>query len=95
MTLPETIDAPTPTLDVLRNWLYRGGERGDSIIYWRGHLACDRMRVDNIDGRLLYRIMYPAHAIGKLMYKAYANDRVTLVQRKVEPFDYEYIAIIK
>ena len=83
----------TPTLEFLKNWLYRSASAGDLLVYWRGYLCCDRMRVESIDGQLVYRVLYPAHAVGQLLYKAYEQGLVTLVQQKHEDFDYSYIAI--
>ena len=82
-------------LDTLKTWLYRRAKRGDRMVYWRGYLVCDRLRVENIEGRLVYRIVYPAHAIGELMMKAYDQKKVTLVQKKNADFNYDYIAIMK
>lgn len=84
-----------PQLDFLKNWLYRGADVGDAIVYWRGYLCCDRMRIDNIDGRIIYRAIYPAEAIANLMWKAYTNKLVTLVQKRHGAFDYSYVAIRK
>ena len=82
-----------PTLDATKNWLYREAERGNSLVYWRGFLMCDRCRIENIDGKYFYRLLYPAHALGELMWKAYEQGKVTLVQRKRGIADYDYIAI--
>ena len=82
-------------LDALKTWLYILAFKDDSVIYWRGYLVCDRLRIENIEGRLVYKIMYPAHAIGDLMLKAYQQKRVTLVQKKVSEFNYDYTAILK
>ncbi len=81
----------TPSLEFLKAWLYRSASAGDRLVYWRGYLVNDRMRVENIDGQLIYRVLYPAHAIGELLYRAYEQKLVSLTQFKHDDFDYSYI----
>jgi hypothetical protein len=72
-----------------RNWVNKS-KKGETISYYRGYIAdpsiqrigatSDSVRVENFR---------------KEVYGAYLSNLITLVQRKHDHLDYEYIAIKK
>lgn len=57
---------------------------GQALVYHVGYLPRDRER-----GPFFQQI----HGLGTAMYNAHERGEVTLVQHKLKPFQYEYIAI--
>lgn len=59
-------------------------EKGQRLVYHVGSLMFDRLR-----GPMYATV----HGVALAAYQAYERGEVTLVQRKIAPLQYEYIAI--
>jgi hypothetical protein len=67
----------------------RTGRPGDKIIYHTGHLLWDRIKSTKVEALTL-------HELGNAAWKAYKEDRVSLVQRRLShPWGSEYIAEVR
>lgn len=64
-------------------WI-RDGHRGEALVYHRGLLMADRQ---------MFTIPNAIDKIARIMWNAYHNGYLVLVQRKSEDGAYEYIAI--
>ncbi len=80
------------TYDECQDWCDHA-EKGDKLVYHRGLLLADRMALDNRDGRIISVIIEPIDRIAKQMWQAYRFGQVCLVQQKIAPFTYDYIAV--
>lgn len=77
--------------DVSFDYWLKGAKPGEWVVYYEGFLMRDRevfIRgggfVDNLPARIKAAIS---------AWKAYMRDEVKLVQKKLEPYEYHYIAI--
>lgn len=66
-------------------------KKGDMVVYYDGFLMMDRQRYFMNGG---FEDSQPeALKAAKLAWRMYNDGVLTLVQRKKEPFSYEYIAV--
>jgi hypothetical protein len=81
------------TVASFQRWLDTA-RAGAHFIYYRGFLAADRETVTLLPGYGSYMHVFyePMHTLGQMAWHAYEKGRVTLVQRKLRPEQYEYIA---
>lgn len=77
------------TEDAFANWLHKA-RKGEKIVYFDGFLMLERQRhMINHAGTDFPQKIKTA----MLVWKAYLNDLVVLVQHKRDEGEYEYIAI--
>ncbi len=82
------------TLATLEAWL-KHAQPGDRFEYHRGSLANDRERVMNIPaiGTFAHVYVEPVNHLAKAMWRYYEQGKVTLVQEKVGPETFRYLAV--
>ena len=61
-------------------------QKGDPVVYHRGSLMFDRLRGPNFQN---------VHAIATAAWEAFMAGRCTLVQHRISPLEFDYIAIKK
>lgn len=79
-----------PDYGTAEHWL-ESAHKGERLIYWIGNLAADRERLELHGDKLVTVRLDPADSVGRLMWRAYRQGRVTLNLRRAGP-DMEYIA---
>ena len=85
----------TPGVGAVRAWLdwVGGADLPKTIVYHRGHIAFDRgVLIMDEEG---YEKWVPAPEVddvAELMWKAHEDGKVVLVQRRIGPCDWCYIA---
>ncbi|TVR07415.1 MAG: hypothetical protein EA385_12875 [Salinarimonadaceae bacterium] len=87
------VPPPSP-LNALHDWNVTAA-RGDSYVYFRGFLARAAnydlgLPVDHRDSK--WREAKEAADLRDMAYALHERDEVRLVQRRLGPLDYEYIA---
>ena len=86
----------TPGVGAVRAWLdwVGGADLPTAIIYHRGHIAFDRgvIIVDD-EGHEKWVAAQEVDDVAELMWTAHEEGRVVLVQRRVGPRDWCYIAM--
>lgn len=79
------------TLAELEHWL-QDKEQPARVIYHTGQLSRDRLRYEVHDGKMTVVTMEPLHSIADWLAALAEKGKVFLLQRRVEPFVWEYIA---
>lgn len=81
-------------LSELEDWL-REAPAGEKRIYYRGYLAVDQFALGK-DGRLKEdQPIEPIASIARTMRQAAEAGRVFLFQRRLGPWEFEYIAVTR
>lgn len=73
-------------------WL-REARPGEQVTYYTGHLCYDRESIVTLAGKQVHMYTEPLHTLAATVYGAYERGKIILVQRKVDAFDTDYIAI--
>jgi len=73
------------TYDSLQSWI-KTATPGERVIYYKGYLARDLQSNNN-------NIKQRARAIQELTYHNNKKRNITLVQKKHDDFNYQYIAV--
>ena len=74
-------------MTAFNSWLLTA-KKGETLLYHRGLLGKDRWNWANN-----MWLPTPLHTLGLLVWTAYKNHRVILVQKRNGEFDYDYYAI--
>ena len=75
-------------------WLAHGAP-GSRFVYYTGFLGRDRFVVNWRDGRPHVRLVEPLHSLALKVMDACEQGYVTLVQHRIAPEVFEYIAVRK
>ena len=85
----------TPGIGLVRAWLagVGGAQKSHYFVYHRGHLEEDRGRWVVAEGnQVRWVVAEEVNKVAELMWAAYERGEVVLVQRRVGPGDWLYIA---
>lgn len=82
------------TINELQHWLSDPTEP-KKVVYHVGQLSRDRLRYEVHDGKMIVVTYEPLHSIAEILFELAEKGKVILVQKRVEPFVWEYIAIRK
>lgn len=80
------------TINELEHWLQDPEYKGTRVIYHKGMLSKDRLKYEVIDGAMKVVTIEPLHSIAQMLSDLAEAGKVFLLQRRVQPHVFEYIA---